>query len=159
VLAVNESRHLDLLTVNLHDAILERADVWHPLAEELDLRLETSVAANLEGIAVAGVLEQILDNLLSNAFDATPAGGRISIEANQVSDAIELHVIDDGPGLEPDERVLALQRFWRRRDNNSVGAGLGLAIVDQLVRLSGGSVELREAASGGIDATITLRRV
>jgi signal transduction histidine kinase len=158
VLAVNESRHLDLITINLDDAILERADVWQPLADELNLRLETTVTANLEGIAVAGVLEQILDNLLSNAFDATPPGGRIAIEAHQVDDAIELHVIDNGPGLEPEERVLALQRFWRRRDNNSVGAGLGLAIVDQLVRLSGGSAELREAAGGGVDATITLRR-
>jgi signal transduction histidine kinase len=158
VLARNESRNLDLITINVHDAILERADVWQPLADELELRLGTTVVANLEGIAVAGVLEQILDNLLSNAFDATPAGGRIAIEAHQVDETIELHVIDDGPGLEPDERVLALQRFWRRRDNNSAGAGLGLAIVDQLVRLSGGSLELREATGGGIDATITLRR-
>jgi signal transduction histidine kinase len=157
-LARNESASADVTSVNVHDAVLERADVWRPLADELDLRLETSVGSADRGVAGEGVLEQVLDNLLSNAFDATPSGGRISIESRLNEDTVELHVIDNGPGLSASERALALQRFWRKRDNNSAGAGLGLAIVDQLVRLSGGSFELREAPEGGLDATVILRR-
>jgi signal transduction histidine kinase len=157
-LARNESAAPDVMVVNVHDAVLERAEVWRPLADELDLRLETSVGSADRGVASEGVLEQVLDNLLSNAFDATPSGGRISIESHLYDDRVELHVLDSGPGLSASERELAVQRFWRKRDNQSAGAGLGLAIVDQLVRLSGGSFELREAAGGGLDATITLRR-
>jgi signal transduction histidine kinase len=66
-------------------------------------------------------------------------------------------VIDNGSGLTADERELALRRFWRGRDNPSDGSGLGLAIVNQLVRLSGGSMELRESPSGGIDAAVRLK--
>ena len=157
-LARNESTSPNVTLVNVHDAVLERAEVWRPLADELDLRLETSVGPADRGVVAEGVLEQVLDNLLSNAFDATPSGGHISIESHLNEESVELHVIDNGPGLSEGERELALQRFWRKRDNNSAGAGLGLAIVDQLVRLSGGTFELREATHGGLDATITLRR-
>jgi signal transduction histidine kinase len=103
-------------------------------------------------------LDQILDNLLSNAFDATPAWGRVTIEASLSGGGVELHVADSGPGLDPAERALALQRFWRGRSNANEGTGLGLAIVDQLVRLSGGSIELRQASGGGLDAVVSLRR-
>jgi signal transduction histidine kinase len=71
---------------------------------------------------------------------------------------VEIHVIDNGPGLGPAEREMALRRFWRGRENHSEGTGLGLSIVVQLVQLSSGSIELRDAEGGGLDATITLRR-
>lgn len=157
-LARNESASPEVITLNVHDAVLERAEMWRPLADELNLRLDTSVGLAERGVVAEGVLEQVLDNLLSNAFDATPSGGSINIESHVSDEGVEVHVIDSGPGLSASERALALQRFWRKRDNNSAGAGLGLAIVDQLIRLSGGSFELREAPNGGVDATIILRR-
>jgi signal transduction histidine kinase len=158
-LARNESRNPILEVVNLSDVAEERVTYWKPFAEEHDLNLEVSTSPDLGVFAISGVLEQVLDNLLSNAFDATPAGGHIRVEAFDGGDTtIELHVIDDGPGLEPGERELALRRFWRGRDNASEGSGLGLAIVDQLVRLSGGSIELRAVDGRGIDATVLLRR-
>ena len=146
------------IEVICEDAVVERAEMWRPLADELNLRLDTSVGLAERGVVAEGVLEQVLDNLLSNAFDATPSGGSINIESHVSDEGVEVHVIDSGPGLSASERALALQRFCRKRDNNSAGAGLGLAIVDQLIRLSGGSFELREAPNGGVDATIILRR-
>lgn len=156
-LARNESRSPILRAVNLYDVVIERVNVWRPLAEEMNLDLEISVPLSLVVLVVEGILEQVLDNLLSNAFDATPNGGEIMVRASQSGDAIELHVIDNGSGLTADERELALRRFWRGRDNPSDGSGLGLAIVNQLVRLSGGSMELRESPSGGIDAAVRLK--
>jgi signal transduction histidine kinase len=136
----------------------ERAEVWGPLASELGLTLRVDVEPSLIALAVEDALEQILDNLLANAFDAAPEGGSIRLEALRVEERIELHVIDNGPGLSAEERANALRRFWRGRHNASEGTGLGLAIVEQLVQLSGGSIELKDARDGGLDAQITLRR-
>jgi signal transduction histidine kinase len=158
-LARNESRTSILIPVNIHALVTERAEVWGPLASELGLSLSVSAETSLFALAVEDALEQILDNLLANAFDATSEGGLIRIEAQRVEERVELRVIDNGPGLSAPERINALRRFWRGRNNASEGTGLGLAIVDQLVQLSGGSIELHEASGGGLDATITLRRV
>ena len=59
--------------------------------------------------------------------------------------------------MAPEDRTHAFDRFWTGRADR--GSGLGLAIVDQLVRNSGGTVELRDGPGGhGLDATILLRR-
>jgi signal transduction histidine kinase len=157
-LARNESKTPVLVAVDVRDLVRERADVWRALAAEMDLELVIDAPDALRALAVEDVLEQVLDNLLSNAFDATPAGGRVRIETTSADDHVEIHVVDTGPGLGPIEREMALRRFWRGRDNQSEGTGLGLAIVAQLVQLSSGSIELRDAPGGGLDATITLRR-
>ncbi|HUY17252.1 MAG TPA: HAMP domain-containing sensor histidine kinase [Acidimicrobiales bacterium] len=156
-LARNESKNPSLVRVDLHDLVLERVDVWKALAAELELEIVITAMPDLVVLAIDDVLEQVVDNLLANAFDATPAGGRIEIRAFQSENSVELHVVDNGPGLTPSELALALRRFWRSRDSKGDGSGLGLAIVDQLVQLSGGFVELHEASGGGLDAMIVLR--
>ncbi len=158
-LARNESRSPILEIVDVTAVARERADYWKPYAEEHGLSLEAPSAIPASALVISGVLEQILDNLLENAFDATARNGHIRIEVHTGADHyVELHVIDDGPGLAPEQRSLALRRFWRGRENASEGSGLGLAIVDQLARLSGGSIELRPAPGQGLDATVTLKR-
>ena len=73
--------------------------------------------------------------------------------------SVEVHVIDEGPGLSDEERQRAFDRFWRAsREGGSLGgSGLGLAIVQKLVRADGGEVELREADGGGVDAVVRYR--
>jgi signal transduction histidine kinase len=157
-LARNEARDPVLTVVDVSDAVMDRAEIWYPLAEEMDLHLSAVATPAIFGLLVADALEQILDNLLSNAFDATPPGGDISIHVVETDDTVEIHVIDSGPGLSDSDRVLALRRFWRSTENENEGSGLGLAIVEQLVRLSSGTIELRAARDGGIDATLLFRR-
>jgi signal transduction histidine kinase len=73
-----------------------------------------------------------------------------------VSDVVELHVRDDGPGMAPDDRRRAFDRFWRG-DTSRPGTGLGLPIVRQLARLAGGEATLEAGAEGrGIDAVVRL---
>jgi signal transduction histidine kinase len=157
-LARNESKAPVLISVDVRDLVVERADVWRALAAELGLELAIDTTDDVYALAVEDVLEQVLDNLLSNAFEATPEGGSVKIETVATEDHVEVHVVDSGPGLNEVEREMALRRFWRGRENQSEGTGLGLAIVAQLVQLSSGSIELREADGGGLDATIILRR-
>jgi signal transduction histidine kinase len=157
-LARNESREPVLVVVDVGALVVERADVWRALAAEMELDIVIDAPEVLRALAGEDVLEQVLDNLLSNAFDATPPGGRVKIEAFETEEHIEIHVIDTGPGLGPAEREMALRRFWRGRENQAEGTGLGLAIVAQLVHLSGGLIELRGAEGAGLDATVILRR-
>lgn len=157
-LARNESKSSELVEIDVRQLVLERADVWRALAAEMGLELVIDAPSELSALAVEDVFEQILDNLLSNAFDATPEGGRIVIRVRANREHVEIHVVDNGRGLDETERSLALRRFWRGRENHSDGTGLGLSIVAQLVQLSHGTIELRESEAGGIDATIVLLR-
>jgi two-component system, OmpR family, sensor kinase len=157
-LARNESREPLLVPVDLALVASSRVTFWLPLAEERGITLSAPSSAPVEVLAMSGVIEQVVDNLLSNAFDATDRDGHISVEAHLSGHVGELHVIDSGVGLSDEDRSKALRRFWRGRDNVAEGSGLGLAIADQLVRLSGGTIELCAAPGGGIDAVITLQR-
>jgi signal transduction histidine kinase len=71
---------------------------------------------------------------------------------------VTLHVIDQGPGLSDEQRARAFDRFWQAPGARS-GSGLGLAITRQLAMASGGIVDLRSAAGGGIDALATFPTV
>lgn len=100
-------------------------------------------------------LGQIVDNLVENALAVS---GDVSVETGNADGWVELHVVDAGPGLTPEERVRAFDRFWRGRSKRP-GSGLGLPIVRRLARVDGGDAELREAPGGGVDAVVRLRAV
>ncbi len=65
----------------------------------------------------------------------------------------ELRVVDQGLGLTAEQRQRAFDRFWRAGSDGE-GSGLGLAIVARLVQADGGTVELRAATSGGVEAVV-----
>ena len=102
-----------------------------------------------------GSVEQILDNLISNALAVSRSGQTITIEGGRLGPEVTLHVRDEGPGMTAEQRSRAFDRFWRAGAPGS-GTGLGLAIVHRLVTADGGTIELREAARAGLDVVITL---
>ncbi len=108
--------------------------------------------------SVPGRLEQILDNLISNALDVAPAGTAVTVHARRDGAQVRLEVADAGPGMTPEQRARAFDRFWRaepsRRDRG--GFGLGLAIVGRLVAADGGTVELTDAPLGGLGVVLRL---
>jgi two-component system, OmpR family, sensor kinase len=97
----------------------------------------------------------VLDNLLANAFAASPEGSTIHVTARRVADQIELRVSDQGPGLSQENKARAFDRFWRGRESAG-GSGLGLAIVRRLVERDGGSVELSDAPDGGLEVIVRM---
>ncbi|HET8989747.1 MAG TPA: HAMP domain-containing sensor histidine kinase [Acidimicrobiales bacterium] len=149
-----ESAPSVVTTVDLARVASERTHYWQPLADELGIDLAYEGPESLLVRAVEGVCEQVVDNLLSNAFDASPSGGPVRVTVASDETRAHLHVIDAGVGLGEVERRAALGRFWRGTSVTE-GTGLGLAIVDQLVRLSAGTVELLAADTGGVDASVT----
>ena len=134
----------------------ERVEAWLPLADEHHVALVAQLDGPLPVRAAPGRLTQVLDNLLANALEASPDGGTVTVSARSASPWVELHLRDDGPGLTPEERERAFDRFWRAGSGEG-GSGLGLAIVKRLVAADEGEVELREAPSGGVDAVVRLR--
>ncbi len=150
-------------SIDVEDALHARADAWNALAEERQVTLtcESASAASPHGMALIalgcpGHLEQILDNFLANALEATPADGSVVLRAVPAGGHVEVHVIDDGPGMSPADRTRAFDRFWRREGAPHGGSGLGLAIVAQLARMSGGTAWLDASPNGGIDAVVRL---
>jgi signal transduction histidine kinase len=121
--------------------------------------LRTAASGNLWARAPIGGMEQILDNLLANAIAAAPPGSQVTVSASSVGRDVELRVNDQGPGLAPDQRAQAFERFWRG-DSSSPGTGLGLPIVRQLARLAGGDARLEVGDGGrGLAAVVVLPRV
>ena len=142
--------------VDVERVVRGRVEAWAPAAERKGSRLTVNVPGPLRALATPESLEQVLDNLLSNALAVSPSGGAISLEARRVDSRVELHVVDEGPGMTPEQRARAFDRFWRAGAPGT-GTGLGLAIVRRLVDGDGGSVELHEATGGGLDAVVRLR--
>jgi signal transduction histidine kinase len=66
-------------------------------------------------------------------------------------------VSDCGPGVAPEDRARVFERFWRGRGERQVGAGLGLAIVAEIARAHGGTVEVGDAPGGGALFVLKLR--
>jgi signal transduction histidine kinase len=134
----------------------ERVEAWTPLADEHGVDLVAQLNGPLPVRAAPGRLAQVLDNLLANALEVSPDGGTITVSALTAAPWVELHLRDDGPGLTPEQRKRAFDRFWRAGSGDG-GSGLGLAIVKRLVTADEGEVELREASTGGVDAVVRLR--
>jgi signal transduction histidine kinase len=88
------------------------------------------------------LLGHAVRNLVENALQHTPEGTTVTIA---VTPEGTLSVSDDGPGIPPDLRRQIFERFWRA-DRSGPGAGLGLSIVDRIVRLHGGTVSVSDSA-------------
>ena len=121
--------------------------------------VQVSAAAELWVSGDLGHLHQIMLILVDNACRATPSSGHILLAAQQQDSTIALTVTDDGPGIPPEHLERVFERFHRvdvARSRPRGGAGLGLAIAQQLAGLQGGRIELDSGPGRGTVATIWL---
>ncbi|SMP49820.1 ATP-binding protein [Noviherbaspirillum suwonense] len=133
------------------------ADVW-PQAEarRTAIALDAPGAPGAPDKAIvtgdADALRILLRNLLDNAIRYTPEGGRVDVSVARQQEALLLAVDDSGPGIPPDERERAFQRFYRgqREAGDGIGSGLGLAIVAGIAARHGAAVALLDSALGGL---------
>lgn len=155
-LARLEGSNPQLEHIDITEAVTSKVELWMPLAQERDIRIVAKAAPALEAAATPMAVDQILDAYLDNALDFTPDGGTITVSARRVDDRIEVNVIDEGPGISPEDAVRAFNRFWRGRSDDS-GTGLGLAIVARLAAVIGAQVSLTRAKpTGGTIATLSM---
>jgi signal transduction histidine kinase len=135
----------------------DRMAAWRPLAEQRGISLCRTGDAHALALAVATAVDQALDALIDNALKFAGTGARVTVDVQATGgDVVELHVIDDGPGLSADHRRRATERFWRAPDAQNVdGSGLGLPIAAVLVEASGGTLTLHDAQPCGLDARVS----
>ena len=142
--------------LDVREIVEARVDAWSPELLERGVVADVRVAEPLPALTTPGSLEQILDNLLSNALAVSQPGDTVTIEGRRANEGVVLHIRDQGPGMSAEQRSRAFDRFWRA-GSRSGGTGLGLAIVHRLATADGGDVALREADGGGLDVVVTLR--
>src|SRR6266516_1829828 len=126
--------------------------------ENLEAEVPGAAQEDLDGaIAEVWRLSRLVDGLLANALEVAPPGTEVTVRAGRIGAWVELHVADQGPGMDAEQRARAFDRFWRSgRRSHSRGSGLGLAIVHQLVTGDGGTVSLHQARGGGLVVAVRL---
>jgi two-component system OmpR family sensor kinase len=107
-------------------------------------------------------IHQVVANLLANARTHTPAGTPISVSVASTDLGVEISVADKGPGLSLDDQKRIFERFYRadasRVRTGSDGSGLGLSIVDAVMRAHGGSVSVQSTPGEGAVFTLLFPR-
>jgi len=142
------------------DALIREAILpFEPLAEEKEIAIRLTSSPGLSLIGDSILLKRALHNLLGNAIRHSPKGALIRLSAVREGEACLLAVADQGEGIPADLLGQLGRRFVRQdtsRSRRSGGAGLGLAIVQGIARLHGGSLELQSTEGSGTVATVTI---
>lgn len=137
--------------------------------EEVERRLDEAVALGVdlgyegpgEPVPVQGnedLVREALVNLIDNALRYGAAGGTITVGV-RASPVAEMYVEDRGPGIPSEERERVTDRFYRLPGTPGGGCGLGLAIVEEIARLSGATLRLDDGVGGaGLRATLRFDR-
>lgn len=159
-----ESGHLPLHKerVGVADLLTDLVTSFQGQAESagIALRVDTERLGDTTIEADVLRLNQVLANLITNAFRYTPSGGSITLRGEPTRGGVRLTVSDTGQGISADDLPHVFDRFWRgdpaRTHKEGAGGGLGLAIVKQLVELHQGQVSVQSVVGAGTTFSIDL---
>jgi len=151
---VDEHVPLTRAAVDLDDLAFEEG---HRLRSATSKRVDTSGVNAVRVQGDADALRRMLRNVAENAV--RHASSRVDVTLVERGEEVVLTIDDDGPGIPATERARVLQRFVRldeARSRDEGGSGLGLSIVDEVVRAHGGSMSIEQSPLGGARIVITL---
>lgn len=125
-----------------------------PMLRQHDIALKLEPAPALPAVYADGQrLKQVFVNLLLNALQAMPAGGRLTIATRAEDDRVRVYFTDTGPGIDAVHLPHIFDPFYTTRDT---GTGLGLSICHQIIREHGGSIEVAETSPAGTTFCVSL---
>jgi signal transduction histidine kinase len=132
-------------------------EVYRPALEEKGQQLKETIDNDLGVRGDRELLMQLFANLLENAIRHSPAGAHVALVAQRHSDAVEVSVADNGPGIPEALRSKVLQRFFRLETSRTTpGSGLGLSLAAAVATLHDARLELSDNGPG-LRVTVSLR--
>ncbi len=151
---------LDIKSVDLRPIVEDTVSNFELVAESKDVSINVDISEDLPEIPVdMERINQVLHNLISNAFRHSPSGSSITVRAVPDDRYVRLSVKDSGDGIPPEHVKHIFERFYRAnpaRDRAAGGAGLGLAIAKEIVHLHGGQMEVDSEGVPGKGATFSV---
>jgi signal transduction histidine kinase len=154
---------LQMESVDIADLLADVQTSFGGLAAEKQIDLQVRIDGRPERLVVTGDalrLDQALSNLVVNALQHTPPGGRVRLQAGRQDGLLRLEVADTGEGILTEDLPFVFDRFWRgdpaRSRSGGAGAGLGLAIAKQLVEAHQGTISVDSAPGQGAQFVILL---
>jgi len=153
---IESGRHLaGMKPVDMTLLLADAIEFHMPEAEARGQRVESDVTAGLVIEGDPNLIFQAVSNLLDNAIKYGGEGGLIRVAAHREGEEVSISIADRGPGIAPEYRGRVLERFFRVPATAATpGTGLGLALVNAIVGLHNGHMEIGDAAPG---ALVTLR--
>ena len=153
---MDQSRELVMTDLDLSNLVTEA--VTSAQAAGPDHPITSDIANNVHTQGDADKVYQVVTNLLANARTHTPAGTQIHVSAYSTHEGSYVSVADKGAGLTAEDQQHIFERFYRvdssRQRSSNEGSGLGLSIVDEVMKAHGGTVSV--ASEPGNGATFTL---
>lgn len=142
---------LDLEKVDIKSIIQSSLDDVSQQMKRFEITADITQSGDAKNLVADPVrLQQIVSNLLSNAVNVSPDGGKINIKIVKNDDMIELSVSDQGPGISKENQKSIFERFETIQGGNQKrGAGLGLSIVKSFAELHGGNIYVEDAEEKG----------
>jgi signal transduction histidine kinase len=160
---LNIERNLEatkLESVRLCDIVPGVVSTYQPVAQEKGIMLAYTIPNELPDVwCVSGGLRQIVINILHNSIKFTPNGGQVWVQANVQGNYVQLEFRDTGIGIAESDLPKIFERFYRVRTGlieDASGAGLGLTIVEQLLKRCGGSISVKSKLCEGSTFTVHL---
>lgn len=154
--SVNDATTSVDLTSVAEDAIVLTRPAWKDEAEARSVRID--LTTDLESVPPVegqmGALREVVMNLILNAVDAMPRGGRLALKTRRVDAGVEVQVSDTGEGMSEEVRRRIFDPFFTTRAPQR--AGLGLSVVHGVVDRHRGRVSVRSEPDGGTTVTLWL---
>lgn len=143
---------LDLQELSLHELLVQIMDLYRPNFQEKQIVVQWRLEPDSDTVtADRDKLLQAIRNLADNAWKYTPSGGTVAISAQRSVDGIKIVFANSGTVIEAKDIPYLFERFFRAdrsRSRNAGGAGIGLAIVKELIEAHGGTVGAESDESG-----------
>jgi len=141
--------------VNLEQGLADTMAVLGAKAREKSVEMQLSAEPDLPAIqGFGGELNQVWANIIDNAIDAAPTGGRVHVDASHNDESAFVRVVDDGPGIPPDIEERIFEPFFTTKPIGT-GTGLGLGIAQRLVTRNDGAISV-SSRPGRTEFCVTL---
>ena len=142
---------------NLAAQVEMMVETYMDYAQERGINISYNRPAELQTDFVPDYVNKVVGNLLSNALKFTPKGGSITVSLKQEGKHITLSVSDSGQGMSQEEQSHILEPFYTSKSKeNPHGTGVGLALVNEIVKATGGSIAWKSAPGAGTTFSISI---